>query len=63
MDQSTTRAFLSNTLPATEWVDKMKIYFFDGEKEMGRLPLEVWDDTSSPPTRCRTTSPERRHLP
>jgi hypothetical protein len=44
MDQKTTRAFLSNTLSASEWVDKMKIYFFDGEKEMGRLPLEVWED-------------------
>jgi len=44
MDQKATRAFLSNTLSASEWVDKMKIYFFDGEKEMGRLPLEVWED-------------------
>src|ERR1700730_5909055 len=44
MDQTTTRAFLSKTLSASEWVDKMKIYFYDGEKEMGPLPLEVWED-------------------
>src|SRR5882672_4724190 len=44
MDQASTRAFLSKTLPASDWVDRMKIYFYDGEKEMGRLPLEVWED-------------------
>lgn len=44
MDQATTRAFLGNTLPSSDWVSKMKIYFYDGEKEMGRLPLEIWDD-------------------
>src|SRR5262249_31376665 len=44
MDQTTTRAFLNNTLSASEWVDKMKIYFYDGEKEMGRPLLEVWED-------------------
>ena len=40
----TTRAFLGNALPASDWVDKMKIYFYDGKSEMGRLPLEVWED-------------------
>src|SRR5216683_5659559 len=44
MDQASTRAYLSKTLPASDWVDRMKIYFYDGEKEMGRLPLEVWED-------------------
>jgi len=44
MDQVTTRAFLGNALPASDWVDKMKIYFYDGKSEMGRLPLEVWED-------------------
>ncbi len=44
VDQASTRAFLDKTLPATDYVQKMKIYFFDGEKEMGRLPLEIWED-------------------
>ena len=44
-DQASTRAFLAKTLPAREYVDKMKkLTFFDGEKEVGRLPIEVWED-------------------
>jgi len=44
-DQQSTRAYLGNTLPAKEFVDKMKkLTFFDGEREVGRLPIEVWED-------------------
>jgi len=43
-DKASTRAFLSKSLPAAEYVKKMKMNFFDGDKEMGRLPIEVWDD-------------------
>ena len=43
-DQASTRAFLGKTLPPKEYVDKMKLTFFDGEKEVGRLPIEVWED-------------------
>lgn len=44
VDQASTRAFLDKSMPASDYVQRMKIYFFDGEKEMGRLPLEIWDD-------------------
>lgn len=44
-DQASTRAFLAKTLPAGQYVEKMKLTFFDGDKEVGRLPIEVWDDT------------------
>lgn len=43
-DQASTRAFLSKTLPAADYVQKMKLTFFDGDKEVGRLPVELWDD-------------------
>jgi hypothetical protein len=43
-DQASTRAFLGRTLPAKEYVDKMRLTFFDGDKEFGRLPIEVWED-------------------
>jgi hypothetical protein len=44
-DQASTRAFLGQTLPAGQYVEKMKkLTFFDGEKEVGRLPIEVWED-------------------
>ena len=44
-DQASTRAFLGKTLPAKEYVEKMRLTFFDGDKEVGRLPIEVWEDT------------------
>jgi len=45
VDQASTRAFLDKTLPAKEYVEKMRLTFFDGDKEVGRLPIEVWEDT------------------
>ena len=43
-DQASTRAFLGKTLPAGEYIQRMKLTFFDGDKEVGRLPIEVWED-------------------
>lgn len=43
-DQASTRAFLGKRLPAKEYVEKMRLTFFDGAKEVGRLPIEVWED-------------------
>ncbi len=43
-DQASTRAFLGKTLSAAEYVQKMKLTFFDGDKEVGRLPIELWED-------------------
>jgi len=43
-DQASTRAFLGKTLPFREYVEKMRLTFFDGDKEVGRLPIEVWED-------------------
>ena len=43
-DQRSTRAFLGKTLSAKEYLEKTRLTFFDGDKEVGRLPIEVWDD-------------------
>ena len=43
-DQASSRAFLAKTLPAGEYVQRMRLTFFDGDKEVGRLPIEVWED-------------------
>jgi hypothetical protein len=43
-DKASTKAFLSKTLPAAEYVQNIRLNFFDGDKEVGRLPIEVWDD-------------------
>ena len=44
-DQASTRAFLGKTLPGKEYVDRARLTFFDGDKEVGRLPIEVWEDS------------------
>jgi len=44
VDQASTRAYLGKTLQGPAFVDKMKIYFYDGDQERGRLPLELWED-------------------
>ena len=43
-DQRSTRAFLGKTLSAKEYLEKTRLTFFDGDKEVGRLPIEVWED-------------------
>ena len=43
-DQASTRAFLGKTLPPKAYVEKMRLTFFDGDKEVGRLPIDVWED-------------------
>ena len=43
-DQASTRAFLAKTLSAGDYVRRMRLTFFDGDKEVGRLPIEVWED-------------------
>lgn len=43
-DQASTRTFLGKTLPAREYLKKTRLTFFDGQKEVGRLPIEVWED-------------------
>jgi len=43
-DKASTKAFLGKKLPSAEYVQGMKLKFFDGDKEVGRIPLEIWDD-------------------
>ena len=43
-DQASTRSFLAKTLPGADYVRNARLSFFDGDKEIGRLPIEVWED-------------------
>ncbi|MBI1958606.1 MAG: hypothetical protein HYS36_05190 [Candidatus Rokubacteria bacterium] len=36
--------FLARTLPASELAARARFTLFDGQREVGRLPLEIWDD-------------------
>jgi hypothetical protein len=44
VDKASTQAFLGKRLLAADYVQGMKLKFFDGDKEVGRLPIEIWDD-------------------
>ena len=44
-DKTSTKAFLSKTITPAEYVQGMtKLTFFDGDKEVGRISIEIWDD-------------------
>jgi hypothetical protein len=45
IDKPTALAFLGKRVPAGEFTRKAKFSVFDGVQDMGRLPLEVWDDS------------------
>ena len=44
-DKQTTLGFLAKRVPASEFTRRAKFNVFDGVQDMGRLPLEVWEDS------------------
>ncbi|HEY7870093.1 MAG TPA: hypothetical protein VIF59_12740 [Methylomirabilota bacterium] len=44
-DKSTAAGFLAKRVPANEFTRRAKFTVFDGVQDMGRLPLEVWEDS------------------
>ena len=44
-DKQTTLGFLAKRVPAGEFTRRAKFTVFDGVQDMGRLPLEVWEDS------------------
>ena len=44
-DKQTTLGFLAKRVPAGEFTRRAKFNVFDGVQDMGRLPLEVWEDS------------------
>jgi hypothetical protein len=44
-DKQTTLGFLAKRVPAGEFTRRAKFNVFDGTQDMGRLALEVWDDS------------------
>lgn len=44
-DRAGTVDFLTKKLPASEFIGRARVAVFDGKDELGRLPLEIWDDS------------------
>lgn len=45
VDKATLQDFLSKKLPAAEFANRAKFTVFDGQDAVGRVPLEVWEDS------------------
>lgn len=45
VDKQTALGFLGKRVPAGEFTRRAKFSVFDGTQDMGRLPLEVWEDS------------------
>lgn len=45
VDKQTALAFLGKRVSASEFTRRAKFSVFDGVQDMGRLPLEVWEDS------------------
>lgn len=44
VDTATLVAFLSEGLRANDFVNRARLSVFDGKQDLGRLPIEVWED-------------------
>lgn len=45
VDKPTALGFVAKRVPPAEFTRKAKFSVFDGTQELGRLPLEVWEDS------------------
>lgn len=45
VDKTTIEGFFSRTVTPTEFADRAVVAAFDGKHGLGRLPLEIWDDS------------------
>ena len=45
VDKATAADFLAKRVAADEFVSRSKFNLFDGESLIGRVPLEVWEDS------------------
>jgi hypothetical protein len=45
IDKSTLREFLAKRVSSDEFTTRAKFWLFDGEERIGRVPIEVWEDS------------------
>jgi len=44
-DRGTTLDFLAKKIAGSDFLDRSRFNFFDGQDEIGRVPIEIWEDT------------------
>ena len=58
VDKQTTLGFLAKRVLPVEFTQRAKFSLFDGTQELGRLPLEIWEDSF-----VRTFKPANYEMP
>ncbi len=59
IDKATFGEFLAKRLPAAEFVNRARLSVFDGREALGRLPLEIWEDTFNTTFKLKGYEPPR----
>ena len=63
IDKATLRDFLAKRVSAEEFTNRAKFTLFDGLDPVGRVPIEVWEDSFNSTYKVdQLPAPERGHL-
>jgi hypothetical protein len=61
VDKATLLEFLAKRLPAAEFTNRAKFSVFDGQDAIGRVPLEVWEDSFNSTYKIQNYEPPKGH--
>ena len=61
VDKATVEGFFRRVLTPTEFVGRAVVASFDGKRELGRLPLELWEDSFTQTFKLKDYTPDPFH--
>lgn len=61
VDKATVEGFFRRALTPTEFVGRAVVAAFDGKSELGRLPLELWEDSFAQTFKLKDYTPDPSH--
>lgn len=61
VDKATLQDFLAKRLPAAEFANRAKFTLYDGQDPVGRVPLEVWEDSFNSTYKLENYEPPKGH--
>lgn len=61
IDKTSLREFLAKRLPASEFTSRARFNLFQGKEQVGRVPLEVWEDNFNSTYKLKNYQLEKGH--
>ncbi len=58
VDKATAQGFFALKLTPAEFADRVMVAAFDGTRELGRLPLEIWEDSFAATFKLKDYTPD-----